>query len=628
MSELTPYPLAMLSRRMLRELDESQAIFDLPASRFVRGSAQHDLSVTVHGHAAATPLGPAAGPHTQLAQNIVLSWLAGGRVIELKTVQVNDRLAIARPCIDMRTVGYNVEWSQELTLEQSLAEYVKAAMLIRILQECGRLPPMAPGLHRTVFDMSVGYDLAGIRSERVQTFLAGMVDASAVIERLRRELPPELGPLRDLDFDPCISDTLTLSTFHGCPPDEIEAMATHLMQANALHCVVKLNPTLLGAQDLRGLLHGALGYSELDVPDSAFEKDAQWDQAAAFLERLHATAHTLGRGFGVKFSNTLLVENHRKVFPQSERHMYLSGAPLHVLAMHLVRKLRREFGDRYPLSFSAGITRDNFADAVALGLAPVTVCSDWLQVGGYGRGLDYFDELTLRMDEAGAATVDEFVMRAYAGARGGTPGGAGAGGGDASARGTPPTGFTSAELSSARLRNTERYVEGLAADPRYHAAENRKPPYKMGRQLALFDCIACDKCIGVCPNNAIFALPVPAAPLLPLKEPHQIAVFADFCNECGNCDAFCPEDGGPYKRKPRLFVDRERWLADAPRDAILIEAGRVVGRFEGQEVEVQAWTRLRDDPRVQALCALREAVVADGGVNPVAVAMAAADQKA
>jgi len=67
--------------------------------------------VDVHGHTAATPLGPAAGPHTQLAQNIVLSYLVGCRIFELKTVQILDELVIPRPCIDMRTVGFNVEWS-------------------------------------------------------------------------------------------------------------------------------------------------------------------------------------------------------------------------------------------------------------------------------------------------------------------------------------------------------------------------------------------------------------------------------------------------------------------------------------------------------------------------------------
>ena len=76
--------------------------------------------MTFHGRPAANPVGPAAGPQDQMAQNMVLAWLAGSRILELKTVQINDRLAIPRPCIDATTVGYNVEWSQELRLAESL----------------------------------------------------------------------------------------------------------------------------------------------------------------------------------------------------------------------------------------------------------------------------------------------------------------------------------------------------------------------------------------------------------------------------------------------------------------------------------------------------------------------------
>jgi putative selenate reductase len=118
MVELTPVPFGLLATRLFCELTQKKAAFDLPVARFFQG-ATIDLSAVVHGRRASTPFGPAAGPHTQLAQNIVLSWLAGGRVIELKTVQIKDRLTISRPCIDMQTIGFNIEWSQELTLEQS-----------------------------------------------------------------------------------------------------------------------------------------------------------------------------------------------------------------------------------------------------------------------------------------------------------------------------------------------------------------------------------------------------------------------------------------------------------------------------------------------------------------------------
>ncbi|MFI5208429.1 MAG: glutamate synthase, partial [Gemmatimonadales bacterium] len=432
-----------------------------------------------------------------------------------------------------------------------------------------------------VFDMSVGYDLEGIRNERVQAFLGGMADATPILDRLRREIPGELGHLRDVDVPARLSDTLTLSTFHGCPPDEIERIVDFLLRTRHLSCVIKLNPTLLGREELHGLLKGRLGYTELKVPDTAFDRDTKWQQAVDFVGRLGQTAASLGLGLGVKFTNTLIVENHRSFFPAAEREMYLSGPPLHVLAMHLVRRFRRTFGDTYPISFSAGIERANFPDAVALGLVPVTACSDLLKPGGYARGFGCFEELGKRMDAAGAATVDEFIRHAYS-------------------VGGP------ADLAAAKLDNTERYVEKATADPRYRAEKNRRVPRKIGRRLQLFDCISCDKCIAVCPNDANFAI------ALPKGEPRQFINFADFCNDCGNCDVFCPEDGGPYLLKPRVFVDRARWAADAPRDAILIEKDAVIGRFGGVEYR-------GDEPSEYAdtLNQLREALLAPNEVNYV-----------
>src|SRR5579872_7335030 len=153
MSELVPIPLPLLLRRAMLEYRQEDKIFDLPKTRFYRGLPGLDLSVRVHGHRASTPLGPAAGPHGQLAQNIILSWLGGSRVIELKTIQILDHLKIPRPCIDAANVGYNVEWSQELTLEQSLREYVGAAMFLEMLKSARLLEEQVPW--DTVFDMSV-----------------------------------------------------------------------------------------------------------------------------------------------------------------------------------------------------------------------------------------------------------------------------------------------------------------------------------------------------------------------------------------------------------------------------------------------------------------------------------------
>ena len=51
---------------------------------------------------------------------------------------------------------------------------------------------------------------------------------------------------------------------------------------------------------------------------------------------------------------------------------------------------------------------------------------------------------------------------------------------------------------------------------------------------------------------------------------HQIANFADWCNECGNCDTFCPEYGGPFIQKPSFFTDRAAWLDNPERDGFYV----------------------------------------------------------
>jgi putative selenate reductase len=616
MAELVPVPFGALVTRLFGELARRQAAFDLPARAFFTSAGGRDFSASIHGHRASTPFGPAAGPHTQLAQNIVLAWLAGGRVMELKTVQVKDDLVIPRPCIDMQTVGFNVEWSQELRLAQSLEEYVKAAMLIEMLKASG----LAPGLGDTVYDMSVGYDLAGIRSAPVRAFMAGLLDAGPLVERLRREIPAAHARFRDLPYPTRLSDTLTLSTFHGCPPEEIEAIADFLLREVGLHVVVKLNPTLLGKGPLRELLHRRLGYADLRVPDEAFDKDARWEQVTGFVGRLGATAAARGRGFGVKFTNTLVVENHRPFFPASERWMYLSGPPLHVLAMTLVRDFRRAFGDRFPISFSAGVEAANFPDAVALGLGPVSVCTDLLRAGGYGRGRRYFEELGRRMDAVGARDLETFSLLAYgqaeaALARAGLPEAAGQACREAlAAKGdlrAAAGAHWPAWVSAARLLGTEHYLERLPGDPRYALARNATPPKKVGSRLELFDCLTCDKCIPVCPNDANFALAVPPTTValerlvpaggrftaertgtLTLARPHQIANFADACNECGHCDVMCPEDGGPYVVKPRFFGSVAAWAATPARDGCALERTatglRMVGRFGGRVYQVES----------------------------------------
>jgi putative selenate reductase len=615
---LRPQAFASLARRVFRELELKGAVFDLPMRRFVQGRDDHDLSIELAGKRAAIPFGPAAGPHTQLAQNVVLSWLAGGRVLELKTVQAKDELDIPRPCIDMRDVGLNCEWSQELRLEECLDEYVKGALLVAMLAKSG-LAGVRPGYLDTIYDASVGYDLAGVRSERVDRFMRSLRDVRPVIDRLRGELPRELASRAEVELPTALVDTVTLSTFHGCPPSEIEGIARHLMESHGLGCVVKLNPTLLGRARLESLLRDALGHDDLVVPPGAFERDLDRDAALSLVGRLRARARELGLHFGVKLTNTLVVENRRGFFPSGVAEAYLSGPPLHVLAIDLLASLREELGPALPISFSAGVDAQNVADTLALDLVPVTVCTDWLKTGGYARGVRHAEAIHQRMDLLGAKDREALVVLGHGKAEAALL----AAGLDGPTRqralealraaGSLAGALSREERDRVRVEaaslNAQAYRERVLADPRYRRDHREKPPRKVGSKLALFDCLTCDKCIPVCPNDANFAFVVPHLALprlvvrpapdglrvervgtLSIDEKHQIGHFADACNECGNCDVFCPEDGGPQLEKPRFFGSLEALRADPRGQGLFVERreGALVvhGRFGGRAMRL------------------------------------------
>ena len=144
----------------------------------------------------------------------------------------------------------------------------------------------------------------------------------------------------------------------------------------------------------------------------------------------------------------------------------------------------------------------------------------------------------------------------------------------------------------------------MTANARYGIAQNSKLPPKVGTMLELFDCLTCDKCIPVCPNDANFALKIPPGETeilefeqnssgwavhkrktLKLEKKYQIANYADFCNECGNCDIFCPEDGGPFLLKPRFFGTMESFQTFTDRDGFFLEnnSDTVFARFDGKE---------------------------------------------
>ena len=94
MDELKPLNFHFHLESILEEFSAHNSIYGYPAKYYFKPDSGFDFSLKLYGKKAATPLGPAAGPHTQLTQNIILSWLHGSRIIELKTVQVLDNLQI------------------------------------------------------------------------------------------------------------------------------------------------------------------------------------------------------------------------------------------------------------------------------------------------------------------------------------------------------------------------------------------------------------------------------------------------------------------------------------------------------------------------------------------------------
>ena len=183
------------------------------------------------------PFGPAAGPNTQLSQNTIAAYAAGARFFELKTVQKMDGAELAacvnKPCILADDEGYNCEWSTELTVPEAFGEYVRAWFACKLLaKEFGLGDPDG-----FVFNMSVGYDLEGIKSEKIDAYIEGMKDAgdTEVWKECMDWTLANLDRFKKVDEDyvknisPRISASITESTLHGCPPDEIERIASYLI---------------------------------------------------------------------------------------------------------------------------------------------------------------------------------------------------------------------------------------------------------------------------------------------------------------------------------------------------------------------------------------------------------------
>lgn len=404
----TPLDAATLLRWMQHDLPNKQ-LFGIDRELFFMPKPDDPFRMERYGKVLETPLGVAAGPHTQLAQNILSAWLCGARYIELKTVQVLDELNVAKPCIDMADEGYNCEWSQELKLDQSFEEYLKAFVLLYVLRDMLNLPVEAepgkgPGF---IFNMSAGYNLEGIKSPAVQRFLDRMENAEEDVKRIKAGLAPLYPAIEKMPIPARLSDNLTVSTMHGCPPDEVESIGRYFITERKYNTTIKLNPTLLGPERLRDILNTQLGY-DVCVPDEAFGHDLKYNDGVAIIRNLAAAAETAGVAFGLKLTNTLETANEKQNLTRSEGMVYMSGRSLHPISINLAERLQQEFDGKLDIAFSAGVDTFNVADTLACGLRPITMSSDILKPGGYGRLHQYLDTLRAEMRKAGAHTIAEW----------------------------------------------------------------------------------------------------------------------------------------------------------------------------------------------------------------------------
>ena len=382
MSEkMYPIPFKSLMNWIVTEYAREGEIFGVHTPYYATGK-----TLPIFGERIETPFGPAAGPNSQLAQNIIAAYMAGARFFEVKTVQKMDGAELAacvpRPCILAADEGYNQEWSTELEVPQARDEYIKAWCALKVLSKVyGFGDPDG-----FVFNMSVGYDLEGIKGEKVNTYIDHMMDASETkqfkecLEVLTELFPTEKDYIASIS--PRVSRSVTVSTLHGCPPQEIERIASYLLTEKHLHTFVKCNPTILGYKTARTILD-SMGYDYIVFDEHHFNEDLQWVDAVPMFERLQALADSKDLEFGLKLSNTFPVDTTRNELPGTE--MYMSGRSLFPLTIEMCNRISRQFNGKMRISFAGGAEFFNCDKLFAAGSCPIPVATTILKPGGYNR---------------------------------------------------------------------------------------------------------------------------------------------------------------------------------------------------------------------------------------------------
>ncbi|MDO5714309.1 MAG: selenate reductase [Tissierellia bacterium] len=530
---MKPMPFRQMIERALQEYKDKGKIWNV--SKIMK--VDHDKKMNIFGETLENPLGIAAGPNTQLAHNILAAYAGGARFMELKTVQImyGEELGIPKPCIRAEDEAYNVEWSSEFRADMARDEYIKAWFGCKVLaKELGFGDP-----NGFIFNMSVGYNLEGIKSPLVNEFIDTLMDASGTeqFKECKEILKDMVGEFEHVDeafidsITPNVCRSMTLSTMHGCPPEEIEAIGTYLLKEKNINTYIKCNPTLLGYDYVRDILD-KMGYDYITFGHPQFDNDLNMEAAVPMIHRLMDLAKELDLSFGVKLTNTFQVSIKNNELPGQD--MYMSGKALYPLSISVARMLSKEFDGKLPMSFSGGADKNNIAEIFNAGIWPITVATIVLKPTGLDNTYALADILAKE------------------------------------------------EYPTHRDTNTEKLealVEDVVTNKNYVKSAGARKKYDKHKH---YDCVhsdtytcrvLCQNCVRVCPNRT--------NEVLELKDTKIILHVDSICNECGNCQFFCVEPCIPYQDRITLF-DGEEMLKDSKNEGFAVDGENFVFRWEGE----------------------------------------------
>ncbi len=123
-------------------------------------------------------------------------------------------------------------------------------------------------------------------------------------------------------------------------------------------------------------------------------------------------------------------------------------------------------------------------------------------------------------------------------------------------------------------------------------------------------CLQCDEicniCTTVCPNFANYSyesepvtyylqkatqletgeIEIVNEGLFEISQKYQILNIANFCNECGNCNTFCPTNSAPYKEKPKFWLTKSSFDV-ADEGYFLKNESTILNKHKGETYQLE-----------------------------------------